>query len=199
MSTKLYVGNLPYQTTEADLQTLFEASGQVASINVVARPRHRPGPRLRLRRDERLGRRAESHQGPRPSRIRRPQPDGQRSQADDSARQRRRWRFRRSAPRIALVSTRPSASLHLGPDLPWGSGRLSSVEREVNSDRKNSYVARGQGLRLHQGRQRERLLLPPKRHLRRGHRRFREGDSVEFQVGQGPKGPRAENVRRTST
>jgi RNA recognition motif-containing protein len=35
MSTKLYVGNLPYQTTEADLQTLFEASGQVASINVV--------------------------------------------------------------------------------------------------------------------------------------------------------------------
>ena len=35
MSTKLYVGNLPYQTTEADLQTLFESSGQVASINVV--------------------------------------------------------------------------------------------------------------------------------------------------------------------
>lgn len=35
MSTKLYVGNLPYQTTEADLQTLFEAAGQVASINVM--------------------------------------------------------------------------------------------------------------------------------------------------------------------
>ena len=35
MSTKLYVGNLPYQTTEADLQTLFESAGQVASINVV--------------------------------------------------------------------------------------------------------------------------------------------------------------------
>ena len=28
---------------------------------------------------------------------------------------------------------------------------------------------------------------------------LREGDSVEFDVGQGPKGPRAENVRRTST
>ena len=28
---------------------------------------------------------------------------------------------------------------------------------------------------------------------------LREGDSVEFTVGQGPKGPRAENVRRTST
>ena len=26
-----------------------------------------------------------------------------------------------------------------------------------------------------------------------------KSDSVEFDVGQGPKGPRAENVRRTST
>jgi cold shock protein len=28
---------------------------------------------------------------------------------------------------------------------------------------------------------------------------LREGDSVEFEVGHGDKGPRAENVRRTST
>jgi RNA recognition motif-containing protein len=35
MNTKLYVGNLPYETTESDLQGLFEASGQVASINIV--------------------------------------------------------------------------------------------------------------------------------------------------------------------
>jgi RNA recognition motif-containing protein len=35
MSTKLYVGNLPYETTESDLQALFEASGEVASINIV--------------------------------------------------------------------------------------------------------------------------------------------------------------------
>ena len=35
MSTKLYVGNLPYETTESDLQSLFEAAGQVASINIV--------------------------------------------------------------------------------------------------------------------------------------------------------------------
>jgi CspA family cold shock protein len=28
---------------------------------------------------------------------------------------------------------------------------------------------------------------------------LREGDSVEFDVGEGPKGPRAEIVRRTST
>ena len=35
MSTKLYVGNLPYETTESDLQTLFEASGTVSTINIV--------------------------------------------------------------------------------------------------------------------------------------------------------------------
>lgn len=35
MSTKLYVGNLPYETTESDLQALFETSGQVASVNIV--------------------------------------------------------------------------------------------------------------------------------------------------------------------
>ena len=35
MSTKLYVGNLPYETTESDLQALFEASGAVASISIV--------------------------------------------------------------------------------------------------------------------------------------------------------------------
>jgi RNA recognition motif-containing protein len=35
MSTKLYVGNLPYETTESDLQTLFETAGPVATINIV--------------------------------------------------------------------------------------------------------------------------------------------------------------------
>ena len=35
MSNKLYVGNLPYQTTEADLQALFESAGQVSTINLV--------------------------------------------------------------------------------------------------------------------------------------------------------------------
>jgi RNA recognition motif-containing protein len=35
MNTKLYVGNLPYQTTESDLQTLFEAWGTVSTINIV--------------------------------------------------------------------------------------------------------------------------------------------------------------------
>lgn len=35
MSTKLYVGNLPYQTTESDLQSLFESAGAVSTINIV--------------------------------------------------------------------------------------------------------------------------------------------------------------------
>jgi cold-inducible RNA-binding protein len=35
MSTKLYVGNLPYETTESDLQTLFETAGQVSTVSVV--------------------------------------------------------------------------------------------------------------------------------------------------------------------
>ena len=35
MNTKLYVGNLPYETTESDLQALFEGAGQVNTINIV--------------------------------------------------------------------------------------------------------------------------------------------------------------------
>ena len=35
MSNKLYVGNLPYEATESDLQELFESAGPVASVNIV--------------------------------------------------------------------------------------------------------------------------------------------------------------------
>jgi cold-inducible RNA-binding protein len=35
MNRKLYVGNLPFQTTEADLETLFASSGDVASVTVM--------------------------------------------------------------------------------------------------------------------------------------------------------------------
>ena len=35
MNTKLYVGNLPYETTEADLQTLFEGAGAVSTVNII--------------------------------------------------------------------------------------------------------------------------------------------------------------------
>jgi cold-inducible RNA-binding protein len=35
MSTKLYVGNLSYNTTENDLRELFAAHGAVASVDVI--------------------------------------------------------------------------------------------------------------------------------------------------------------------
>lgn len=35
MARKLYVGNLPYETGEQDLQTLFAAAGTVDSVNLM--------------------------------------------------------------------------------------------------------------------------------------------------------------------
>lgn len=35
MNTKLYVGNLPYETTESELQELFGGAGQVNTVNIV--------------------------------------------------------------------------------------------------------------------------------------------------------------------
>ena len=35
MNSKLYVGNLPFSTTEEELQTLFGAHGTVVSVNVI--------------------------------------------------------------------------------------------------------------------------------------------------------------------
>lgn len=35
MARKLYVGNLPFDTAESDLRTLFEGAGAVESVNVV--------------------------------------------------------------------------------------------------------------------------------------------------------------------
>jgi RNA recognition motif-containing protein len=35
MSTKLYVGNLPYETSESDLQALFESAGGVSTVTIV--------------------------------------------------------------------------------------------------------------------------------------------------------------------
>ena len=36
MATKLYVGNLPFNTTDADLKSTFEPAGAVASATVIA-------------------------------------------------------------------------------------------------------------------------------------------------------------------
>ena len=35
MSRKLYVGNLPYEASESDLETLFAQAGTVESVNVI--------------------------------------------------------------------------------------------------------------------------------------------------------------------
>ncbi len=35
MNCKLYVGNLPYETSETDLQELFASAGTVESVNVM--------------------------------------------------------------------------------------------------------------------------------------------------------------------
>ena len=35
MSKKLYIGNLPFTSTEADLRDLFGRHGTVASVNVI--------------------------------------------------------------------------------------------------------------------------------------------------------------------
>jgi cold-inducible RNA-binding protein len=35
MNTKLYVGNLPYETTESDLHALFAATGEVSTVNII--------------------------------------------------------------------------------------------------------------------------------------------------------------------
>lgn len=36
MTNKLYVGNLPYETTNEDLEKMFSEAGSVASANIIA-------------------------------------------------------------------------------------------------------------------------------------------------------------------
>jgi RNA recognition motif-containing protein len=35
LNKKLYVGNLPFSATEAELRSLFEAHGEIASVNII--------------------------------------------------------------------------------------------------------------------------------------------------------------------
>lgn len=35
MATRLYVGGIPYETTEDSLQTFFVQAGEVASVNII--------------------------------------------------------------------------------------------------------------------------------------------------------------------
>ena len=50
MARKLYVGNLPYDTGEQDLESLFAAAGTVESVSVM-RDMDRPGARVCFRSD----------------------------------------------------------------------------------------------------------------------------------------------------
>ena len=59
MGRKLYVGNLPFETGEHDLQALFERAGTVESVNVVrdqATGRARGFAFVEMSTDEEIGR-----------------------------------------------------------------------------------------------------------------------------------------------
>jgi hypothetical protein len=128
MSTKLYVGNLPYQTTESDLQALFEGSGQVASINVV---RDRATGQARgfafvemsdTEGAQKAIKDLDRHEyGGRNLTVNEAKPMAPRGAG---RRQRRRRRLRPSAARSALVRDAalhlPFTQLHLHPDLLKG-------------------------------------------------------------------------------
>jgi len=104
MNTKLYVGNLPYETTEADLQALFASSGEVSTVNLV-RDRYGPGAWVRVRRNGQYGRRAarhfELHQRPFGGRnltVNEAKPMTARAEGSGFGRQRRDPRCRRGRP-----------------------------------------------------------------------------------------------------
>jgi RNA recognition motif-containing protein len=48
MSTKLFVGNLPFTASDADLEAHFAQAGTVETVNVV---RHGPSPWVRVHRN----------------------------------------------------------------------------------------------------------------------------------------------------
>ena len=108
MNTKLYVGNLPYETTETDLQTLFEATGQVSTDQHRSRSSDRPGAWVRVCRNERRRKRTARHLAARQARVRWSEPDGERGETDAFAVQWRRRRIRRrpAEARTTLVSDR---------------------------------------------------------------------------------------------
>ena len=87
---KLYVGNLPYNTTEDDLRTLFSPYGAVDFRRDHHRPRHGPLEGLRVRRVRQRRRGAQRDLGALRPGVRRPRADGQRGASQDPERRRRR-------------------------------------------------------------------------------------------------------------
>ena len=92
MGRRLYVGNLPYTTGEAELQELFSKAGSVESVRVMrdaATGRARGFAFVEMATDEEAQKAAsEFNQYP----DGRPRPDGERSPAEA---RRRLWRRRR--------------------------------------------------------------------------------------------------------
>ncbi len=145
MSTKLYVGNLPFQTTESDLQTLFETVGAVSTINIVrdrATGQARGFAFVEMSDDEGAKRaisELDKHQyGGRNLTVNEAKPMTPRGKAAAVvAVAAAWWRWRRpSASRVALVETRVLGSRHRrDPGLPLRSRRACPL----NSPREQLY------------------------------------------------------------
>ena len=131
MGMRLYVGNIPFSTTEQDLQDLFGTAGQVASVNVVrdmATGRARGFAFVEMATEADAQKAIEQLHD---QRFRRPQPDRQRSPA--ASRAFRRLRRQRSgggepsarAPLVGAVSSLAPG----GPAGPPGAGTEMVIER----------------------------------------------------------------------
>ena len=83
--------------------------------------------------------------------------------------------------------------------VPRGFSNVDTGRKARRDDGNDSNDTSGQGVRVHQGRGGKEYFFHRSAVYGEGLEDLREGDSVEFDVGEGPKGPRAENVRRTST
>ena len=97
---KLYVGNLPYNTTEDDLRNLFSQYGSIDSVAVIT---DRETGRSKGFGFVEFGNDAEArsrHPGPLGPGVRRTRADGQRGPSQDGRRRRRR---RPARPRPVLV------------------------------------------------------------------------------------------------
>ena len=99
MNRKLYVGNLPFETTENDLQTLFATTGNVETVHLV---RERETGRARGFAFVEMATDADALNAIatlNDSSVRRPQPGSERSPSAGAARRRQRRRLRPEKPR----------------------------------------------------------------------------------------------------
>ena len=161
MAVRLFVGNMPYGATEADLRAHFSGVGRAVSNRHPGRPRNRPAARVRVRRVPRprrspkqpiarfnqqpfMGRSLSvSEARPREAAARRRRIPPVPAAAGSAAPAARRRRFRRSAPGGGgfggpRPAARPAASAWApalivpGPDRNFGPPKKkSALEREA--------------------------------------------------------------------